>query len=145
MPFDLAQAVQQLKQEEGFRASAYRDTGAHVVIGYGHLLLAGEKRVITLERAQQVLLEDIHKAYVACAKLWPDFATYPQTAQVALVDVAFLVGERKLSHFRELRAAVTRQDWQKAAQALHTSKLHRQVRRRAQRLEQRLQALAAQP
>jgi GH24 family phage-related lysozyme (muramidase) len=142
---DMTAVVQQLKLDEGRALMPYRDTGGHWVIGYGHLLTGPDHiksgQQITPSRAQDLLLEDIAIALRACERLWPQFHDFPQDAQHVLLQTAFLVGEHKLKRFVIFRAAVTRQEWPAAATALRQSKLARQVKRRAKRMETQLARL----
>ena len=52
-------AVQIIKEEETLQLEAY-DLGGVWLIGYGHLMLEGEKDVITEEEADAFLREDLH-------------------------------------------------------------------------------------
>jgi lysozyme len=52
-------AVQIIKEEEQLRLEAY-ELGGLWLIGYGHLMLEGEKDVITEEEADVFLREDLH-------------------------------------------------------------------------------------
>lgn len=141
---DMTAVVQQLKMDEGRALAPYRDTGGQWVIGYGHLLTGPDHiklgQQITPSRAQELLLADIAIAVRGCERLWPHFSDFPDAAQRVLVETSFLVGSTRLARFRNLRAAVSREDWPAAAQALKQSKLAHQVKRRAARLVIRLQA-----
>lgn len=149
MAVDMTAVVQQLKMDEGLMLSPYKDTAPHWVIGYGHLLTGpdhiklGQK--ITQSRAQELLLQDIAIAIRGCERIWPAFNEFPSDAQHVLINVMFLVGENKLKRFVVFKAAVTRQDWPAAAQALRQSKLSQQVKQRAKRLVARLQAAGTHP
>ncbi len=52
-------AVQIIKEEETLQLEAY-ELGGLWLIGYGHLMLEGEKDVITEEEADAFLVEDLH-------------------------------------------------------------------------------------
>lgn len=48
---------------EGFRARAYKDSGEHWTIGYGHLIKMPPERPITMKQALELLQDDTLDAY----------------------------------------------------------------------------------
>ncbi len=50
---------------------------------------------------------------------YPDYDTYPQTVQEALLDMIYNLGAGGLAKFLRLKAAVKAQQWQVAAQDCH--------------------------
>lgn len=83
-----------IKQEEGFTCFAIGDVKKQV-IGYGHDLLAGESypHGITEEMAEDLLMEDVHKAEMAVLS---HHLPLTQGQFDALVDFTFNLGAGNL-------------------------------------------------
>lgn len=103
-----------LRQEEGFRATLYRDTQGHQTIGYGLNVDAGISQRVAAA-ALQAQLEELQEALVK----YPWYAQLDPVRQSVLVDIAFNNGINGLLHFPHLLAALSRQDWASAATECH--------------------------
>jgi lysozyme len=77
-------AVQIIKEEETLQLAAY-ELGGIWLIGYGHLMLEGEKDVITAEEAEAFLIEDLHW----CESAIERYVTVPVTLNEFSAMVAF--------------------------------------------------------
>jgi lysozyme len=77
-------AVQLTKEEETLQLEAY-ELGGVWLIGYGHLMLEGEKDVITEEEADAFLREDLHW----CESAIERYVTVPVTLNEFSAMVAF--------------------------------------------------------
>lgn len=77
-------AVELTKQEETLQLEAY-ELGGVWLIGYGHLMLEGEKDVITEEEAEAFLREDLHW----CESAIERYVTVPVTLNEFSAMVAF--------------------------------------------------------
>lgn len=77
-------AVQIIKEEETLQLEAY-ELGGLWLIGYGHLMLEGEKDVITEEEADAFLREDLHWCEGAIER----YVTIPVTLNEFSAMVAF--------------------------------------------------------
>ncbi len=77
-------AVQIIKEEETLQLEAY-ELGGLWLIGYGHLMLEGEKDVITEEEADAFLVEDLHWCEGAIER----YVTIPITLNEFSAMVAF--------------------------------------------------------
>ena len=77
-------AVQIIKEEETLQLEAY-ELGGLWLIGYGHLMLEGEKDVITEEEADAFLVEDLHW----CEGSIERYVTIPVTLNEFSAMVAF--------------------------------------------------------
>jgi lysozyme len=126
--------IDRLKEEEGLRLKAYRDSLGHWTIGYGHLvqddlakmLAENGKAEITLPQAENLLRQDIEAAQRAVANVFPT-KHFDQTRHNCLVEMAFVLGYGGLMQFRQFRQAMWDSDWDKAAQSLYHSKWAYQV------------------
>ncbi len=77
-------AVQIIKEEETLQLEAY-ELGGLWLVGYGHLMLEGEKDVITEEEAEAFLVEDLHW----CESAIERYVTIPVTLNEFSAMVAF--------------------------------------------------------
>lgn len=80
-----------IKSFEGCRLSAYRDSVGVLTIGYGHTRGVTERMIITQERADALLLEDIDK-YERNVMSWNYIYNWTQNEFDALVSFAFNIG-----------------------------------------------------
>ena len=80
-----------IKSFEGCRLSAYRDSVGVLTIGYGHTSGVTEGMVITQERADALLLEDIDR-YERNVMSWNYLYNWSQNEFDALVSFAFNIG-----------------------------------------------------
>jgi lysozyme len=103
-------ALPRLETEEGFRATAYSDTGGHTTIGFGFNVDAGisEFAAGALLTAQ---LQELHRQLLAL----PWYAALDDVRQSVCLDIAFNAGLPGLLHFPRMIAALERQDWAAAA------------------------------
>lgn len=89
---------------------------------------------ISEEESTYLLMNDIERAIVASKKLTPDFESLGVVRQMVLVDMAFNMGPKRLAGFKKMLAAISRQDFEDAAEEMLDSKWARQVGRRADAL-----------
>jgi lysozyme len=90
-----ARGIDAIKQREGLRLKAYKDSAGRWTIGYGHLIQKGEEYLlsdqgITENDAELLLRSDLSKAESAIKRL----VTVPLTANQfdALVSFVFNIG-----------------------------------------------------
>lgn len=142
--------VEQLKRDEGFRASVYIDTVGKHTIGYGHNLDAkpiswiGGSTVLTFAQAEQILENDITDARLALTGHLPWAVGLDEARLGVLVNMAFNMGVPGLMAFKNTLAAFHARDWEKAAQGMESSKWYAQVGIRARRLVQQVRTGAWQ-
>ncbi len=100
--------IARLATEEGFRATAYRDTVGRLTIGYGFNVDAG----ITQGAARALLAAQVTEICAALAQFswWPA----DDARQSVLLDLAFNNGIHGLLGYVHMLAAIARQDWQGA-------------------------------
>lgn len=80
-----------IKSFEGCRLSAYRDSVGVLTIGYGHTSGVTEGEVISKEKADALLMEDIDR-YERNVNSWNYIYNWTQNEFDALVSFAFNVG-----------------------------------------------------
>lgn len=122
-----------LRSDEGWRESPYRDSLNFLTIGYGFLI--DERRQVKLPRA----VGDLWLELVAKEK-WADLvgrlpwlSTQPEDVQRALANMAYQLGVDGLLGFRVMFAALSAGDRKRAAEAALDSTWARQTPARAKR------------
>lgn len=121
---DRTRLISQLKQAEGCRLTAYKDSLGFWTIGYGHLLAAGRDwagYTITQEQADALLATDLSIAADLAQTLleWPSLDT--DARQNAVAELVFNMGLSKWKKFAHCRLAITQKDWQTAKDQLLNS------------------------
>ena len=77
-----------------------------------------------------------------CNKLYPDFYDLPDEAQLIIANMMFNMGRPRLSKFKGMKRGVDARDWNQAADEMVDSRWYKQVTNRANRLVERMRALA---
>jgi lysozyme len=131
----------QLRRDEGVRATMYRDELGNATVGVGHNLSSPLSA-----RAIQVMLEDDVDAIdqeLQAALLWAKSAL-DDARYGALLNLAFNMGvggvHAGLLGFPRMLRAIQAQDWDAAARELLDSRYARQVGDRATRLAEQLRS-----
>lgn len=123
---------QQLREHEGMRRKPYHDSvSGKLTIGVGRNL---DDVGITEDEAEVLLDNDIVVAWRGCQRVVPGFDVLDEARQHALMDMAFNLGETRLSGFKKMLAAVEAREWDRAADEMLASTWAKQVGRRAEAL-----------
>ena len=129
----------ELKDDEGLRLKAYKDTVGVLTIGYGHTGPdVKDGMVITEEQADDLLEQDFEQAVTEAQEAVPFFAALDGPRKGAMVNMAFQMGGHGLAAFHATLAAMDAGEWDEAAQDIMNSKYARQTRSRAQRIAYRV-------
>ena len=121
----------QLRDDEGLRLRPYGDLKGKITIGYGHNLT---DIGISLDFAERLLEDDIHRTVSALTLRWTPFVTLDEVRQQVIANMAFNLGIGGLMLFRKMLAAAATQQWMTAATEMRNSTWAIQVGPRAQRL-----------
>ncbi len=119
-----------LIRDEGLQLRPYKDSVGKLTIGVGRNL-----EDVGLSRAEVDLLldNDIARVRLELARFhW--FTNLDTVRQAAIINMGFNLGLGGLLGFRQMIAALERQDWDGAAAAMLDSRWAEQVGMRAQRL-----------
>lgn len=142
IPYYLQEA-NQIREDEGFKEQVYLDTKGYPTIGTGHLLKKGEfkkgDRPYSREQLEDIFQKDLKKHSQIVEKLTPNA---PIEAKKILINMAFNLGESKLSKFKETLKAVNKGDYNKAADEMVNSDWYTQVGNRSKRLVDRMRRLS---
>lgn len=127
---DKARLASQLKQAEGVRNEAYRDSLGLWTAGVGHLLDQSRDWtgvVFTSDQVDAWLDADLDTAIHFAEQLleWPQLDTAAR--QEAVVELVFNMGLSHWKQFAHCRMAITKKDWQTAHDQLLDSLWAKQV------------------
>ena len=139
----------QLEIDEGIKHDIYLDHLGLPTFGIGHLITSDDPESgqevgtpISDERVQSAFETDVVSVIEDCNKLYDDFDELPEEAQQIIANMMFNMGRTRLSKFRGMKRGVDARDWNAAADEMVDSRWYRQVTNRADRLVQRMRAIA---
>ena len=146
---NINQLSEQLKIDEGVKYEVYLDHLGYKTFGIGHLVVAGDDEYgadvghpVSEERVNAVFDEDVVKYIEESKKVFPNLEELPEEAQQVIVNMCFNMGAPRLSGFKKFIAAVNDGNWSTAAVEMMDSRWAKQVGARAERLRDRIEALA---
>jgi|TARA_X000000368_G_C23044962_1_gene718735 lysozyme len=138
-----------LKIDEGVKYEIYNDHLGYPTFGIGHLVVESDEEhgkpvgtPITEDRVNTVFDKDVAVMVDEAKKIFPNLDTLPEEAQQVIVNMTFNMGRPRLSQFKKFIAGVNAGDWNKAAVEMMDSRWAKQVGARAERLRDRIKALA---
>jgi len=120
-----------LKRDEGYRSSLYKDSVGKWTIGYGWNIA---DRPIREEEAVLRLGNDINEAIGELALMFPWFEFLSPNRKRALTNMMFNLGRNRFLGFKKMIAAIATERWEEAANEALNSKWAAQVGNRAQRI-----------
>jgi lysozyme len=146
---NLESLKKQLEIDEGVKHDIYLDHLGYPTFGIGHLITKSDPEsgqavgtTVSDERVTQAFESDVVSVIEDCKKLYDDFDELPEEAQQIIANMMFNMGRTRLSKFRGMKRGVDARDWNAAADEMVDSKWYRQVNNRANRLVQRMRAIA---
>jgi len=156
---DIKDLYEEISSDEGKILHAYLCTELHATVGIGHKILdtdpekeleiygvnweeVPDDQRITEDRCYILFQEDVQIAIGGCMNIYNNWDELPQEMQHVLVNMAFQMGQRGLSNFKNMKAAIEEQDFAKAAIEMMDSRWASQTPERAERLKLRVERLA---
>tara|TARA_R110002050_G_scaffold102683_1_gene211420 strand:+ start:116 stop:601 length:486 start_codon:yes stop_codon:yes gene_type:complete len=156
---DVKDLYEEISSDEGKILHAYLCTELHATVGIGHKILdtdpekeleiygvnweeVPDDQCITEDRCYILFQEDVQIAIGGCMNIYNNWDELPQEMQHVLVNMAFQMGQRGLSNFKNMKAAIEEQDFAKAAIEMMDSRWASQTPERAERLKLRVERLA---
>ena len=146
---NLEQLREQLEIDEGCIYEIYLDHLGFTTFGIGHLVLESDPEngqevgtPVSKDRVIDAFEQDVQTVLSDCAILYPDFDELPEEAQQVIANMMFNMGRPRLSKFKGMKRGVDSRDWNAAADEMVDSAWYRQVTNRADRLVERMRALA---
>ena len=146
---DLEQLREQLEIDEGVKYEIYNDHLGYATFGVGHLVIESDPEYdmdlgtpISESRVIEAFEQDCENVLRDCIILYEDFSSLPEEAQQVIANMMFNMGRPRLSKFKGMKRGVDSRDWNAAADEMVDSAWYRQVTNRADRLVERIRALA---
>ena len=146
---DVDKLRKQLEIDEGVVHEIYLDHLGYATFGIGHLVRDTDPEngwevgtAISESRCIEAFESDIMGVLSDCETLYPDFGDLPEEAQQIIANMMFNLGRPRLSKFAGMKRGVDARDWNQAADEMVDSNWYRQVTNRADRLVERVRALA---
>jgi len=146
---NIDQLRETLKIDEGVKYEIYNDHLGYPTFGIGHLVVESDEEhgkpvgtPISEERVNAVFDKDVAVMVDEAKKIFPNLDTLPEEAQQVIVNMTFNMGRPRLSQFKKFIAGVNAGDWNKAAIEMMDSRWAKQDGSRAERLRDRIKALA---
>jgi|TARA_R110002074_G_scaffold196160_3_gene362915 lysozyme len=146
---DLQVLREQLEIDEGVKYEVYKDHLGYPTFGIGHLILESDPEygeddgtAVSESRVIEAFEQDCENVLRDCDILYSDFSDLPEEAQQIIANMMFNMGRPRLSKFKGMKAGVDARDWNKAADEMVDSGWYKQVTNRADRLVNRMRALA---
>ena len=146
---DLQRLREDLEIDEGVKHEIYLDHLGYPTFGIGHLVLDTDPEhgqpvgtAVSNDRVIEAFESDLVGVMSDCERLYPDFGDLPEEAQQVIANMMFNMGRPRLSKFKGMKRRVDARDWNIAADEMIDSRWYRQVTNRADRLVQRIRALA---
>lgn len=126
--------IAQLKRDEGFRSSAYKDSLGFLTIGYGKLIDSRKGGGITQEEGEYLLNNEVKRVIDQLDEKIPWWKELDDTRQHVLINMCFNLGIHGLLGFRNTLARIKAGLYEEAAKNMLLSKWAEQVSNRAHRL-----------
>jgi len=146
---DLNRLREDLETDEGVKYEIYLDHLGYPTFGIGHLVREADPEhgcevgtSVSADRVAEAFEQDVKTVLSDCAKLYSDFDELPEEAQLVIANMMFNLGYPRLSAFKGMKAGVDARDWNRAADEMLDSRWAKQVPNRANRLVERIRALA---
>ncbi len=146
---DLERLREQLEIDEGVKYEVYNDHLGYATFGVGHLVLESDPEhgaelgtPVSESRVIEAFEQDCENVLRDCNILYEDFASLPEEAQQVIANMMFNMGRPRLSKFKGMKRGVDSRNWNAAADEMVDSAWYRQVTNRADRLVERIRALA---
>jgi lysozyme len=146
---NIEQLREQLEVDEGCVYEIYNDHLGYPTFGIGHLVKESDPEqgqslgtAVSSERVVEAFESDIQSVLRDCNILYSDFDDLPEEAQQVIANMMFNLGRPRLSKFAGMKRGVDARDWNQAADEMVDSNWYRQVTNRADRLVERVRALA---
>ena len=116
--------------KENGRHVLYKCLAKKWTCGYGHNI--GDNGISDAV-AEMLLREDIQQAYYDLISIFPQFYTFSEMRQNALIDMMFNLGKTRFLKFKKMIAAIEMNHWDLAADEAKDSDWYKQVGNRAER------------
>jgi lysozyme len=147
--------IEQLREEiavdEGVKYEIYLDHLGLPTFGIGHLIKEDDPEYgqpvgtpVSEERVNECFDQDVATVIDDCRQLYEvvNFDSLPEEAQLIIANMMFNMGRPRRSKFKGMQNGVEASDWLAAADEMVDSLWYTQVPNRAERLVERMRAIA---
>ena len=147
--------IEQLREEiavdEGVKYEIYLDHLGLPTFGIGHLIKEDDPEYgqpvgtpVSEERVNECFDQDVATVIDDCRQLYEvvNLDSLPEEAQLIIANMMFNMGRPRLSKFKGMQNGVEASDWLAAADEMVDSLWYTQVPNRAERLVERMRAIA---
>lgn len=131
---DIDRLISDLKRDEGWRASAYKDHLGFLTIGYGFLIDERRGGELPPRIAEAWLKHAAEIRWAQLTRLHPWLRDQPEDVQCALGNMAYQLGVAGVGKFKNMLAALEAGDRQHAAREALESTWAHQTPERAKRV-----------
>ena len=133
--------INDLEVDEGCKFEIYNDHLGYPTFGIGHLITEDDPEhgqplgtPITEDRVREAFEKDVDRVRMDCLKLYPNFTSLPDDAQLIIANMMFNMGLPRLHGFVKMLDGLKRRDYHAAADELLDSKYAKQVGARSERV-----------
>ena len=128
------QLIADLKTDEGWSATVYRDTEGFETIGFGFLVDPRRSGGMPREVGEYWLRFLVDQLVPSLRRALPRFDVYPEPVQRALCNMSYQLGLSGLLGFRKMLAAIDRGDYAQAQREALDSRWAIQTPNRARKV-----------
>lgn len=145
----LEELREEIAADEGVKHEIYLDHLGFKTCAIGHLCLGHEPEYnlpvgtkITEERVNELFDQDIKRTLSDCQVIHPEYDDYPAEARKIIANMCFQLGMPRLMKFRKTNDLIKKRMWREGSIEMLNSRWHEQTPQRAERLSQRMAAIA---
>ena len=146
---DIEKLREEIEYDEGNVEKIYLDHLGLPTFGIGHLVTKSDPEFgepvgtpVDKDRCIEAFSKDLETVMSDCYKLYSDFDSLPEEAQLIIANMMFNMGRPRLSKFKGMKRGVDARNWNQAADEMVDSRWYKQVTNRANRLVERMRALS---
>ena len=146
---DINKLREELERDEGVKYEVYNDHLGFPTFGIGHLITDNDPECgasvgteVSDNRVKEAFETDVQTVLSDCERLYEEFGSLPEEAQLIIANMMFNMGFTRLSKFKGMKRGVDARNWNAAADEMVDSRWYNQVTSRANRLVERMRSLA---
>ena len=126
--------IEMLKIHEGVETHAYKCSASKITIGVGRNIDPEGGIGLSEDEIDYLLQNDIDRIITELDFEYGWFSELNEARQDAMVDISFNLGQTRLRKFQKALTAMSKSDWDTAADEFMDSKWSKQVGNRAKEL-----------
>ena len=146
---DINKLREELERDEGVKYEVYNDHLGFPTFGIGHLITDNDPECgasvgteVSDNRVKEAFETDVQTVLSDCERLYEEFGSLPEEAQLIIANMMFNMGFTRLSKFKGMKRGVDARNWNAAADERVDSRWYNLVTSRANRLVERMRSLA---